>query len=53
MKRGGKKVKGDYQIKDINKSFNPIFIHGMNMFFDPFTKNQIQLQKPSLLTPIQ
>lgn len=50
--RWSKQWKEIYQVKDVHKRFNSIFIHGMDMLLHPFAQNQIQLQEPSLLAPI-
>lgn len=49
-----KRVKRNtYQIKDMNEGFDSGFVHGIDILLNPVTQNQIKLQKPSLLAPIQ
>lgn len=41
-----------YHIQDMNQSFNPIFIQGMDILFYPLAKNQIEFQESSLFASI-
>lgn len=42
-----------YQIEDMNKGFDGVLVHGIDILFNPVPQNKIKFQKPSLLAPIQ
>lgn len=50
-----KKNKDDwkYHVQNMNQSFNPIFIQGMDILLHPFAEDQVQFKEPSLFASIQ
>lgn len=51
MKKEEKKEK--YHVEEMNERSNMIFIEGVDIVLYPFSKNQIEFEKPSLLASIQ
>lgn len=41
-----------YHVQDMYQSFNPTFIHWMDILLYPFSKNQVEFEKPSLFASI-
>jgi len=42
-----------YHVEEMNERSNMIFVEGVNIVLNPFSENQIEFEKPSLLASIQ